>query len=322
MKKALIFGISGQDGALLAKLLIEKKYQVLGTSRSELTTSIRNFKLLNIQNYIDVVNLDISNFGQVYDLIYNFQPDEIYNLAGQSSVGLSFEQPFLTYESIVRPTINILESIRQSKCVTKFFNAGSGECFGNLGSESASELSLFDPQNPYAVAKASAFNILKLYRSNYNIFSTTGILFNHESQLRTEKFVTKKIIATACRIFNGSNELLSLGNIDISRDWGWAPEYVEAMWLMLQSDKAKDYVIATGVSRTLKEFIEITFKYLNLNYIDYVCVDNKFIRPTENTFVSADPSMIKSDLGWEAKFQLEDIIKEMIKSELNQSLLI
>lgn len=320
MKKALIFGVSGQDGAYLAKLLIEKKYQVYGISRSSLDTSFINLKILDIFNYIDLLNLDICNYNSVFNVINTIKPDEIYNLAGQSSVGISFEQPIETIESIINGTLNILESIRQSKLDIKFFNAGSGECFGNLGSVSATEESLFNPISPYGVAKESSFNILNLYRSSYNIFSVTGILFNHESPLRTEKFVTKKIISTACRIYNGSNEKLYLGNIDISRDWGWAPEFVEAMWLMLQSQKPTDYIIATGESRTLKEFVKITFEILNLNYIDHISVNKDLLRPSDTLYVSANPNKILNNLGWKAKFKLEDIINEMITFELKSNI--
>jgi GDPmannose 4,6-dehydratase len=319
MKKALIFGITGQDGAYLAKFLIEKRYQVYGVSRSSLDTSFTNLQLTGIYKNVILFNLDICEFNSVLNIISKIQPDEIYNLAGQSSVGVSFEQPLKTIESVINGTLNILESIRQLKFKIKFFNAGSGECFGDLGNVSAKEELAFNPINPYGVAKASAYSILNIYRSNYNIFSVTGILFNHESPLRGDNFVTKKIISTACRIYRGSDELLKLGNIDISRDWGWAPEYVEAMWLMLQNKNPNDYVIATGASRTLKEFIKITFEYLELNYLDHISVEKKLIRPSDTQYVSADPSKIQKDLGWKAKLNLENIVVEMIKFELSDN---
>jgi GDPmannose 4,6-dehydratase len=316
LKKALILGISGQDGSYLAKLLLEKGYEVYGGSRDAQMSTFNNLRLLKIIDKIKLVSISISDFRSTYQTILKIKPDEIYNLAGQSSVGLSFEQPVDTLESITTATLNILESIRFSNFPIKFYNAGSSECYGDTGIFHADENTLFQPRSPYAVAKSSAFWLVNNYRESYNLNASTGILFNHESPLRPNRFVTKKIISTACKIYKGSNETLYLGNIDISRDWGWAPEYVEAMWLMLQKNIPEDYVIATGVSRTLKEFIEITFQILNLDYEKFVKHDDSLIRPTDLKMGRANPNKAYRDLGWKANFKLEDIIKEMINFEL------
>ena len=319
MKKALICGISGQDGAYIAKLLLEKGYEVYGGSRDAQMSSFKNLVTLEIINDIKLISININDFRSVLQTIIKIKPDEIYNLAGQSSVGLSFEQPVETLESISIGTLNILESIRFSNLPIKFYNAGSSECFGDTGLLAADEKTLFQPRSPYAVAKSTAYWLVNNYRESYKLHVSTGILFNHESPLRPNRFVTKKIISTACKIYQGSTETLYLGNIDISRDWGWAPEYVEAMWLMLQNDTPSDYVIATGVSRTLEEFIDITFKYLNLNYKDHVLVDNNLLRPTDLKIGRANPSKAFNELGWKANFMLEDTIKEMIKFELSNN---
>jgi GDPmannose 4,6-dehydratase len=319
MKKALILGVSGQDGAYIAKLLLEKGYEVFGGSRDSQMSSFNNLKILGIINDINLVSVNVNDFRSTLQSVMKIKPDEIYNLAGQSSVGLSFEQPVETLESISVGTLNILESIRFSNLPIKFYNAGSSECFGDTGLEAANEKTLFQPRSPYAVAKATAFWLVNNYRESYNIHASTGILFNHESPLRPNRFVTKKIISTACRIFRGSKETLFLGNIDISRDWGWAPEYVEAMWLMVQQDIPNDYVIATGISRTLEEFIKITFDILNLDYKEHVSVDNNLLRPTDLKIGRANPHKAYKDLGWKANFMLEDVIKQMIDFELNHS---
>jgi len=319
MKRALICGVSGQDGAYIAKLLLEKGYVVFGGSRDAQMSSFSNLKLLGIYSEINLISVNINDFRSTLQTIIKIKPDEIYNLAGQSSVGISFEQPVETLESISIGTLNILESIRFSNLPIKFYNAGSSECFGDTGKIPADEKTLFQPRSPYAIAKSTAFWLVNNYRETYNIHASTGILFNHESPLRPNRFVTKKIISYACRIFKGSKDTLFLGNIDISRDWGWAPEYVEAMWLMLQHDTPDDYVIATGISRTLEEFIKITFDSLNLNYKEHISVDSTLLRPTDLKIGSANPQKAYRVLGWKANFMLEDIIKQMIDFELKNS---
>src|SRR5271157_2763351 len=259
MKTALITGISGQDGAYLAKLLLNKGYSVCGTSRDAQICPFHNLERLEIREQVEVESVVLNDFRSVIQALFKIQPDEIYNLAGQSSVSLSFEQPVETQESIHLATLNLLEAIRFTGKNIKLYSAGSSECFGDLRGEAATEETPFRPRSPYAVAKAAAFWQVANYREAYGIFACSGLLFNHESPLRPERFVTRKIISTACSIAKGAKEKLELGNIAIQRDWGWAPEYVEAMWLMMQQKHPDDFVIATGESHSLEEFVETAF---------------------------------------------------------------
>ena len=319
MKKALVLGVTGQDGAYLSKLLLSKEYKVFGGSRDAQTSSFKNLKKIGVENYIEKISVNINDFRSILQTIQKTKPDEIYNLSGQSSVGLSFEQPVETMESIVVGTLNVLEAIRFNNPDIKFYNAGSSESFGDTGSVRANEETPFRPRSPYGVAKASAFWQVANYRESYNLHASTGILFNHESPLRHERFVTKKIIATACRIGKGSNEKLVLGNIEIARDWGWAQEYVEAMWLMLQEKNASDFVIATGNTVTLKDFIGLSFKYFNLDWSEFVEVDKKLFRPSDPAANYANPSKAAQILGWKAKFQIRDIVNSMVEDYLNEN---
>ncbi|AQG81320.1 GDP-mannose 4,6-dehydratase [Spirosoma montaniterrae] len=313
MKKALICGVSGQDGAYLAKLLLEKGYEVYGGSRDAQMASFRNLNRLGIQQQIKLVSISINDFRSVLQTILRVKPDEVYNLAGQSSVGLSFEQPVETLESISVGTLNLLEAIRFSNLPIKFYNAGSSECFGDTGSIAADENTPFRPRSPYGVAKAAAFWQVANYREAYQLQACTGILFNHESPLRPERFVTQKIVAAACRIANGSRETLTLGNIDIARDWGWAPDYVEAMWMMLQHDKADDYVIATGHTHKLRDFIRVVFKRVDLNWEDHVRSDPSFFRPTDIAEGHANPAKAYAKLGWTAQHTMDEVGKLMVE---------
>ena len=316
MKKALILGVSGQDGSYLANFLLDKQYLVFGGSRDASSSNFNNLKKLNIYDQIEFISVQLTDFRSVLQVITNIKPDEIYNLSGQSSVGLSFDQPVETLESVIIASLNILEAIRFSKRNIKFYSAGSSECFGN-SNKPVDENSPFMPRSPYGVAKSSAFWLVSNYREAYNIFACTGILFNHESPLRKERFVTKKIISTACRIANGSNEKLVLGNVSICRDWGWAPEYVEAMWLMLQQGSPEDYVIASGETISLEAFIKITFEYLKLDMNTHVTFDQSLLRPTDIEKSFANPKKAKVKLNWEAKIKAENLIKRLIDSELN-----
>jgi GDPmannose 4,6-dehydratase len=232
---------------------------------------------------------------------------------------LSFEQPVETLESISIGTLNILESIRFSNADIKFYNAGSSECFGDTKDNAADENTLFQPRSPYAVAKSTAFWLVSSYRESYNINASTGILFNHESPLRPDRFVTKKIISTACKIVKDKSLKLKLGNLDITRDWGWAPEYVEAIWLMLQTEFPEDYVIATGESNSLKDFIKTTFEYLGLNYQDHVISDDNLFRPSDLKIGRANPTKAETKLGWKAKSKMKDVIEKMIEFELSNN---
>jgi GDPmannose 4,6-dehydratase len=319
-KRALICGVSGQDGAYLAKMLIDKGYNVYGGSRDAQNCAFENLKKLQVFDLVNYVSISVNDFRSVLQVIMKIEPDEVYNLAGQSSVALSFEQPVETLESIAFGTINLLEAIRFSKLSIKFYNAGSSECFGNA-TDAVNEETPFKPRSPYGVAKATAFWEVANYREAYNLYACTGILFNHESPFRKERFVTKKIISTACRIYNGSKEKLVLGNIDIFRDWGWAPEYVEAMWLMLQQEKADDYVIATGESISLKEFVSLSFEALNLNWEQHVSYDDSLLRPTDIDKGLANPQKAKTFLNWEPKIKSKELIKRLIDCELNSKFL-
>jgi GDPmannose 4,6-dehydratase len=313
-KKALICGVSGQDGAYLSQLLLEKGYEVYGGSRDIHNASFRNLEKLNILNKINLVSIILTDFRSVFQTINKINPDEIYNLAGQSSVALSFEQPVETMESIITGTLNLLEAIRFSGQPIKFYSAGSSECFGNAD-HAVDEKTPFRPRSPYGVAKATAFWQVANYREAYNLYACTGILFNHESPLRKDRFVTKKIISTAFKISQGENIKLNLGNINIHRDWGWAPEYVEAMWLMLQQEKPDDFVIATGKTTSLENFIRITFELLNINWKDHVTFDKLLMRPTDISVGYANPSKAKEILNWEAKNEITDIVKLMLDDE-------
>jgi len=318
MKTALICGASGQDGAYLAQLLLTKGYKVYGASRDAQSCSFGNLEKLGITQQVSTISLAINDFRSVLQALQKVNPDEVYNLAGQSSVGLSFEQPVETLESISVGTLNFLEAIRFTGKNIKFYNAGSSECFGDTRGTQADEETPFRPRSPYAVAKSSAHWIVSNYREAYDLFACTGILFNHESPLRPERFVTKKIISTACRIANGSGEILSLGNTVIRRDWGWAPEYVEAMWLMLQQEKPDDFVIATGVSRALEELVALAFQEVDLNWREHVTVDKELLRPTDILEGCGNPEKAEKQLNWKANFVLEDIVREMIKEELGK----
>ncbi|GFE68471.1 GDP-mannose 4,6-dehydratase [Chroococcus sp. FPU101] len=315
-KKALICGISGQDGAYLAQLLLQKGYTVCGTSRDAQASSFRNLIRLGIKDQVKLESASLNDFRSVLQVLLKIQPDEVYNLAGQSSVGLSFEQPVETLESITIGTLNLLEAIRFTGAPIRFYNAGSSECFGDIGDCAADEMTPFRPRSPYAVAKSAAFWEVANYREAYGIFACSGILFNHDSPLRPERFVTQKIIAAACRMAKGSSHKLYLGNISIQRDWGWAPEYVEAMYLMLQHDQPDDYVIATGESRSLEDFVKEAFAVVGLNWEDHVSTDASLLRPTDLAISRGNPTKARVQLGWQAQYKMNDIVRMMVESKM------
>ena len=316
-KRALICGVSGQDGAYLAELLLSKGYKVFGTSRDAQTASFRNLRTLGIQGHVSCESMAPSDFRSVLQVLSRVEPHEIYNLAGQSSVGLSFDQPVETMDSIAVGTLNLLEGIRFLGSLARFYNAGSSECFGNTGSRPADESTPFHPRSPYAVAKAAAHWEVSTYRDAYGLYACTGILFNHESPLRPERFVTKKIVAAACRIANGTSERLRLGNIDVVRDWGWAPEYVEAMWRMLQQDSAEDFVIATGESHSLRDFVASVFGALDLDWQQHVEVDPALMRPSDLSEGRANPRRAAEVLGWRATKRLKDVVGLLVRHQLS-----
>lgn len=316
MKSALICGISGQDGAYLAKLLLEKNYKVCGTSRDAQINTFSNLVKLGIKDKIKFYSTSLTDFRSVLQTIKNSQPGEIYNLAGQTSVGLSFEQPVETFESINVGTLNLLEAIRFYNPQIKLYNASSSECFGNTN-QPATELTPFNPRSPYAAAKAAAHYIVSNYREAYNIFACNGILFNHDSPLRPERFVTQKIISAAVRISKGSKETLTLGNIEVVRDWGWAPEYVEAIYLMMQQTEADDFLIATGESRSLNDFVTEAFSQLGMNWEEHTKIDSRLVRPADLVVSKADPSKAKNVLNWTAHKKMKDVIAAMISNKVN-----
>lgn len=315
-KKALICGISGQDGAYLAASLLNRGYQVIGTSRDAQTNSFNSLKRLGIKEKIKLTSMATNDFISILQTLEENKPDEFYHLSGQSSVGLSYEQPVETLESISTSALYILEAIRHVDKNIKLYLAGSSECFGDSQGTSANESTPFRPKSPYAIAKTTAFWLAKNYREAYGLFSCTGILFNHESPLRPERFVTQKIVKAACRIASGGNEKLKLGNISIIRDWGWAPEYVEAMYLMLQEKSPTDYVIATGESNSLGDYTESVFEHLNLDWKDHVILDSNLHRPSELIISRGNPARANELLSWCATSKMKNVTLKMVQEEL------
>lgn len=316
MKRALICGISGQDGAYLAEFLLGKGYEVVGTSRDAEMTNFSKLDRLGIRNKIAVRSMSITDFRSVVTAIREANPDEIYNLAGQSSVSMSFNEPVGTMESIAVGTLNLLESIRFMDQGIRLYNAGSSECFGDTGAKPADESSAFRPRSPYAVAKSTAHMTVANYREAYGIFGCNGILFNHESPLRPLRFVTRKIVRSACEVKLGLRSELRLGNLEVSRDWGYAPEYVEPMWLMLQQDDPTDYVIATGQTSSLEDFTRKVFEHLDLRWNDHVVRDASLLRPSDIAYSAADPGKAAAVLGWRAKERLDELVKILVDYEL------
>jgi len=308
---ALICGVSGQDGAYLARYLLTAGYRVFGTSRDAQISGNSNLARLGIVGQVNMLSMAPNDFRSVLQVLDKVRPNEIYNLAGQSSVGLSFDQPVETLESHAVATLNLLESLRFMKLGARFYSAGSSECFGDTGDVAATEDTPFRPRSPYGVAKATAFWEVANYREAYGLHACTGILFNHESPLRPERFVTQKIVRAAARIAAGSAERLRLGNLDIARDWGYAPEYVEAMWMMLQQPAPSDYVIATGKTFSLEAFVDAAFGHFGLSWRDHVDRDPTLMRPADIRRSMADPSKAHTQLGWKAKSGLHEVVAAM-----------
>jgi GDPmannose 4,6-dehydratase len=314
-KRILICGISGQDGTYLAKMLLERGYDVWGSSRNVERTSFHHARQLGIYDSLHLVSLNLRDAGRIAGILEQICPDQIYNLTGQSSVGLSFEQPVETVRSIAMGTLNLLESIRRTGNCMRLFNAGSTECFGDTGEGVADETTPFNPRSPYAVAKASAYWAVANYRQAYGVFACTGILSAHESPLRSSHFVTQKVVRAVASIAAGNETRLSLGNLEIERDWGWAPEYVEAMARMLEQSTPEDYIVATGRSHSLTEFVATTFELIGKNWRDYVILDDQLIRPTDILKIKVDPSKAEAKLGWKAKYGIREVIEMMLEAE-------
>ena len=320
MKTALIFGITGQDGTFLTRFLLQKSYRVIGVSRNVQRANLNNLKQLDLLDKTELISASMTDLPALRHIITTCHPHEIYDLSGQSSVARSFEKPVETFESITLSNMHLLEILRSVRQPVRFFNAGSSECFGDTGGKPATEKTPFSPQSPYAVAKASTCFLTASYRKAYDLFTCNGFLFNHESFLRPSTFVTRKIVTTACRIAAGSKETLTLGNIDIQRDWGWAPDYVQAMWRMLQQEEPGDYIVATGITCSLKQFIATVFETLSLNWQDHVETNKKFFRPTDLKKVSANPEKAEKELNWKATHTALDVARQMVKAEQKNNL--
>ena len=313
-KVALICGISGQDGSYLAKFLLSKNYIVVGTSRKINNNKFINHKLLQINKQIKIYKLECKIKKDVRRLINKIQPDEIYYLSSVSSVKDTLLNPNESFNSSVVGLLNFIESIKKNKKLIKFFNACSSECYGNIEDKPVTEVSSFNPQSPYALAKVCSYMLVKNYRINYNLHLTNGILFNHESSLRTNKFLSKRIISNVIKINKNRNLKMTLSNLDkLKRDWGWAPEYVEAIHSINNFHIPGDYIVATGKSSTLRQFVKIAFNHFDMDYKKFV---NEKIYKTKTINSKANPSKIFKELNWKSKLNLKDIIKKMIDNEL------
>lgn len=310
--RALVCGVSGQDGAYLAQLLLDKGYEVIGTSRFTDEAHFTNLVALGIRDHVRIEQLSAIEPDAVVSLLKRLPPDEIYNLSGQSSVSLSFTQPIEALQSISVATLNLLEAMRVLQFSGRFFNACSSECFGNTDDAGADEMTPFRPRSPYAIAKAAAYWQVADYRAAYGLYACSGILFNHESPLRPPNFVTRKIIDGAYRIAQGEINELELGNLGISRDWGWAPDYVEAMWRMLQLDTPDDFVIATGKSHTLNDFLSRVFECFGLDWRDYVIFNRDLTRPLDIEFSKGNPAKAVAILDWRPHISFEDMVRRMV----------
>jgi GDPmannose 4,6-dehydratase len=322
MPIALITGITGQDGSYLAELLLEKGYEVHGLIRRASTFNTSRIDHLfkdphEPDNKLHLHYGDITDSSGITNLLREIAPNEVYNLAAQSHVMVSFTMPTYTAQVDAVGTIALLEAIRSSKLQTKFYQASTSELFGSTPPPQ-NELSPFHPRSPYAAAKLYAYWTTVNYRDAYGLHATNGILFNHESPRRGETFVTRKITKAVANIANGSDEKLYLGNLEATRDWGYAKEYVESMWLMLQQEKPDDYVVATGVGATVREFCEEAFSYVNLNWEDYVVEDPRYLRPTEVSALVGDPTKAKKLLGWTAKTHWRELADLMVDADIKK----
>lgn len=311
--KALIIGVSGQDGAYLAHLLLSKGYEVHGTSRDSEINAFPALDALGLRGKVKLHSTAPRDFRSVMLAVDRIVPDEVYNLGGQSSVGLSFNQPVETFESIAVGTLNLLDALRFLKRPVRFFNAGSSECFGNTDTP-ADEEAPFQPRSPYATAKAAAHWAVANYRDAYGMFACSSICANHESPLRPARFVTRKIVQGALRIAREGGTL-SLGNLDIRRDWGWAPDYVDGFWRMLQADKPSDYVIASGETNSLSDFVAEAFSAVGLDWKKHVEVSSELMRPSEITSSRLNPSKAARELGWKARYRMRDVVRLLVECE-------
>ena len=313
---ALIAGVTGQDGAYLAHHLLTLGYRVVGRSRDAQMADTSRLERLGIATDVELVSLAPNDFRSVLKVVSGVRPQEIYNLAGQTSVGLSFEQPVECMESISAGTLNLLEVIRYLGGSIRFFSAGSSECFGQTGETPATEETPLRPRSPYAVAKAAAYWQVATYREAYGMHVCTGILANHESPLRPKRFVTQKIIEGVKAIEAGTATTIQLGNLDIWRDWGWAPDYVKAMQLMLQAEQPGDYLIASGTTTSLRHFVQLAFAAADLDMAEHLESVASLKRPTDLAYSAMDPRRIEAELGWVSKRTVSDIVEKMYQGLL------
>jgi GDPmannose 4,6-dehydratase len=321
MKSALITGITGQDGAYLSKLLLEKGYQVYGTYRRLSTPNFWRLEYLGIFDKVSLIPVDLSDAGSLTEALKISEPDEVYHLAAQSFVEASFETPVATGDITGLGVTRILESIRRNCIDAKFYFAATSEIFGKTGllnERALREEDLFHPMSPYAVAKLYGYWITRIYREGYGMFALNGVLFNHESPLRGLEFVTRKVANEVAKILLGLNKELRLGNLDAKRDWGYAPEYVESMWLMLQQKEPDDYVIATGESHSVREFVQRAFEVVGLDWQKYVKVDERFLRPLDVPTLAGDFSKAEKKLGWRPRTKFNELIEIMVKEEVSR----
>lgn len=321
MKKAFITGITGQDGSYLSEILIEKGYEVHGTVRrsSSINTS-RIDNLISQYSYDGIFNLhysDLTDPTSLDNLLKKIEPDEIYNLGAQSHVHVSFLNPLYSSQTSATGVVSLLESVKNLNKDIKFYQASSSEMFGGVNKELLNESSKLDPKSPYAAGKVFAHNLTKIYRESYDLFCVNGILFNHESPRRGETFVTRKITRAVSRIHVGLQEKITLGNLDASRDWGYAKDFVEGMYLMMNHQSPDDWVLATGETHTVKEFLDIAFNYLNLNWEDYVLTSERYYRPNEVNHLLGDSSKAQKELGWKIKTSFEELVRLMVDSDLD-----
>ena len=319
-KTALITGITGQDGAYLAELLLSKNYKVYGTYRRSSTPNFWRLLYLNIYEKVDLIPADVTDMASIYEAIYVSNPNEIYNLAAQSFVSASFQQPLLTGDVDGIGTTRILECIRQIDKSIKFYQASTSELYGNAHDPGAilNENSPMMPASPYAAAKIYSLHQVKVYREAYGMFASNGILFNHESPIRGLEFVTRKVTNIVAKIKVGIADKLVLGNLDSIRDWGYAKEYVEGMWRILQSDKPDDYVIATGEAHSVKTLVKIAFNHVGLDWEKYTVTDSKFLRPIDVGHLLGDTTKISNNLNWEPKTKLNELVEKMVDEDLNR----
>lgn len=318
MKTALITGIMGQDGAYLAEFLLKKGYKVIGLNVRRSTPCLWRLEYLGVEDKVQLVEGDILDLSSLCRLLTKCEPHEVYNLAAQSFVGTSWQQPILTAQVTGMGVLNVLEAIRLVNKDIKFYQASSSEMFGKAQAERQSETTPFYPRSPYGIAKLFGHWMTKNYRQSHDMFACSGILCNHESPLRGIEFVTRKVTDGVARIKLGLQQELRLGNIDAKRDWGFAGDYVQAMWMMLQQDTADDYVIATGVTNTVRRMCEIAFSHVGLDYNEHIVIDPDLYRPAEVDLLLGDPSKAKAKLGWVSKTTLEELITMMVDADIKR----